>query len=117
MRSMPTPRRWTRWRRPRGPTRGLPRNGATSSPGRLAAEELDRFDAVVLDPPRAGAREQARALAASKVPVAVCVSCNPDTFVRDAKILSAGGYRLVSLTPVDQFLWSAHLELAAVFVR
>ncbi|MDZ3836352.1 MAG: 23S rRNA (uracil(1939)-C(5))-methyltransferase RlmD [Rhodospirillales bacterium] len=83
----------------------------------LAAEELDRFDAVVLDPPRAGAREQARALAASKVPVAVCVSCNPDTFVRDAKILSGGGYRLVKLTPVDQFLWSAHLELAAVFAR
>jgi 23S rRNA (uracil1939-C5)-methyltransferase len=83
----------------------------------FAAEELHRFDAVVLDPPRAGASGQARALAASKVPVAVCVSCNPDTFVRDAKILAAGGYRLVSLTPVDQFLWSAHLELAAVFVR
>lgn len=83
----------------------------------LAAEELDRFDAVVLDPPRAGASGQARALAASRVPVAICVSCNPDTFVRDAKILTAGGYRLVSLTLVDQFLWSAHLELAAVFAR
>jgi 23S rRNA (uracil1939-C5)-methyltransferase len=83
----------------------------------LSADELNRFDAVVLDPPRAGAKEQARALAASKVRVAVCVSCNPDTFVRDAKILAAGGYRLVSLTPVDQFLWSAHLELAAVFAR
>jgi 23S rRNA (uracil1939-C5)-methyltransferase len=83
----------------------------------LSADELNRFDAVVLDPPRAGAKEQARALAASRVPVAVCVSCNPDTFVRDAKILAAGGYRLVSLAPVDQFLWSAHLELAAVFAR
>jgi 23S rRNA (uracil1939-C5)-methyltransferase len=83
----------------------------------LSADELNRFDAVVLDPPRAGAKEQVGALAASRVPVVVCVSCNPDTFVRDAKILAAGGYRLVKLTPVDQFLWSAHLELAAVFAR
>jgi 23S rRNA (uracil1939-C5)-methyltransferase len=83
----------------------------------LSADELNRFDAVVLDPPRAGAREQARALAASRVPVAVCVSCNPDTFVRDAKILAGGGYRLVKLTPVDQFLWSTHLELAAILAR
>lgn len=83
----------------------------------LSPPELDRFDAVVFDPPRAGAREQATALAASKVPVAVAVSCNPDTFIRDATILAGGGYRLVKLTPVDQFLWSAHLELAAIFAR
>lgn len=83
----------------------------------LSAEELDRFDAVVFDPPRAGAKVQAQALAASAVPVAVAVSCNPDSFVRDARVLATGGFRLASLTPVDQFLWSAHLELAAVFVR
>lgn len=83
----------------------------------LSAEELRRFDAVVFDPPRAGARAQAAALAASAVATVVAVSCNPDSFIRDAKILAAGGYRLASLTPVDQFLWSAHLELAAVFVR
>lgn len=83
----------------------------------LSPEELNRFDAVVFDPPRAGAKEQAKALAASKVPLLVAVSCNPDTFVRDAKILAGGGYRLVKLTPVDQFLWSAHLELAAIFAR
>ena len=83
----------------------------------LSPQELDRFDAVVFDPPRAGAKEQAKALAASRVPVAVAVSCNPGTFVRDAKILAEGGYRLARLTPVDQFLWSAHLELAAVFAR
>ena len=83
----------------------------------LSRDELDGFDAVVFDPPRAGAKAQAAALAASAVPVVVAVSCNPDSFVRDARILAGGGYRLTSLTPVDQFLWSAHLELAAVFVR
>lgn len=83
----------------------------------LSAEELGRFDAVVFDPPRAGAKAQAQALASSAVPVAVAVSCNPDSFVRDARVLADGGFRLESLTPVDQFLWSAHLELAAVFVR
>lgn len=83
----------------------------------LVASELDRFDAVVFDPPRAGASRQAAALAASAVPVVVAVSCNPATFVRDARLLAGGGFRLATLTPVDQFLYSAHLELAAVFVR
>lgn len=83
----------------------------------LSVEELRRFGAVVFDPPRAGARIQAEQLARSSVPVVVAVSCDPDTFVRDARILAAGGYRLVRAVPIDQFLWSPHLELAAVFRR
>ena len=79
----------------------------------LEATELDRYDAVVLDPPRAGARAQAERLAASRVPVVVLASCSPATFARDARILADGGYRLDSVTPIDQFLWSAETELAA----
>lgn len=83
----------------------------------LVESELEDFDAVVFDPPRDGAREQAAALARSRVPRVIAVSCNPATFSRDAAALAAGGYRLESLTPIDQFLWSAHLELVGVFVR
>lgn len=83
----------------------------------LRVEELNRFDAVVFDPPRAGAKEQAAHLAESKVKTVVAVSCNPATFARDARILTEGGYILGSIQPVDQFLWSPHLELAAVFTR
>lgn len=83
----------------------------------LSPKELDRFEAVVFDPPRAGAAAQAAELAASRVPVVVAVSCNPATFARDARLLVDGGYRLERLTPVDQFLWSAHLELVGVFRR
>jgi 23S rRNA (uracil1939-C5)-methyltransferase len=83
----------------------------------LAPDELARFDAVVFDPPRAGAEAQARDLAKSKVPVVVAVSCEPRTFARDASILIAGGYRLTKLTPVDQFAWSTHVELVGVFRR
>jgi 23S rRNA (uracil1939-C5)-methyltransferase len=83
----------------------------------LLAEELSRFAAVVLDPPRAGARAQVAQLAASKVPRVVAVSCNPVSFARDARILVEGGYRLISVRPIDQFTWSAHLELVAVFAR
>ncbi len=79
--------------------------------------ELKEFGAVVFDPPRAGAEAQARELAKSKVPVVVAVSCEPRTFARDAAILLAGGYRLEKLTPVDQFAWSAHVELVGVFRR
>ena len=75
------------------------------------------MDAVVFDPPRAGAEAQARELARSKVPVVVGVSCEPRTFARDAAILIAGGYRLETLTPVDQFAWSSHVELVGVFRR
>lgn len=83
----------------------------------LTAAELDRFDAVVLDPPRAGARAQSEELARARVPVIAAVSCNPETFARDARILVDGGYRLERVTPVDQFLWSPHLELVGVFRR
>jgi len=70
-----------------------------------------------LDPPRAGASEQVRALAASSVPRIAYVSCNPATFARDAKTLAEGGYRLEWIRPVGQFRWSTHVELAAAFVR
>lgn len=83
----------------------------------LTAEELGVFDAVVFDPPRAGAQSQAAALAQSKVPVVVGVSCNPNTFARDAETLMKGGYRLERLWPVAQFRWSTHVELVAKFVR
>ncbi|HKH29020.1 MAG TPA: class I SAM-dependent RNA methyltransferase, partial [Sphingomicrobium sp.] len=83
----------------------------------LLGPELARFDALVLDPPRAGAEAQARQLAASKVPVVASVSCDAGTFARDTAILIAGGYRLERVTPVDQFKYSAHAELVGVFRR
>nr|WP_114861511.1 methyltransferase [Azospirillum brasilense] len=83
----------------------------------LTAKELARFDAVVFDPPRAGAAAQAQALAGSKVPRVVAVSCNPATFARDARTLVDGGYVLSRVYPVDQFLWSAHVEVVGVFSR
>lgn len=83
----------------------------------LSASELSRFEAVVIDPPRAGAREQFSALADSDVRSIVSVSCNPSTFARDAKILTDEGYKLESVKIVDQFVWSSHVELAGKFVR
>jgi len=83
----------------------------------LIGDELAPFDAVIFDPPREGAAAQATALAASKVPVVVGVSCNPATFARDARILVDGGYRLTKVTPIDQFVWSPHLELVGEFRR
>ena len=83
----------------------------------LLAAEMKRLDAVVFDPPRAGALDQAREIAASKVPLAIGVSCNPQTFARDAAVLVAAGFRLERVLPVDQFLWSAHVELVGVFRR
>jgi 23S rRNA (uracil1939-C5)-methyltransferase len=83
----------------------------------LAPPELKGFDAVVFDPPRQGAEAQARALAQGTVPVIVGVSCNPATFVRDARILVDGGYRLARITPVDQFRYTPHVELVARFER
>ena len=83
----------------------------------LVPAELKRYDAVVFDPPRQGALAQARELAASSVPIVVAVSCNPATFARDARILVDGGYRLARVTPVDQFRYSAHVELVARFER
>jgi 23S rRNA (uracil1939-C5)-methyltransferase len=83
----------------------------------LTPKELDRFEAVVLDPPRAGAEEQVRELAASRAPRIVYVSCNPPSFARDAKILVEGGYRLERVLPVGQFRWSTHVELVGTFSR
>ena len=81
------------------------------------AEDMKGFDAVVFDPPRAGAEAQCSEIARSKLGRAVGVSCNPTTFIRDAKILVNSGFSLDSVTPIDQFLWSSHVELVAVFSR
>jgi 23S rRNA (uracil1939-C5)-methyltransferase len=83
----------------------------------LTAAELDAFDSVVLDPPRAGAAAQSVELARAKVPRVVYASCDPGSFARDARTLQDGGYRLEKLLPVDQFLWSPHVELIALFTR
>ncbi len=83
----------------------------------LTVAELDRFGAVVLDPPRAGAREQMAALAACRVGAIAYVSCDPSTFSRDAKLLCEGGWRIDWVRPVGQFRWSTHVELAARFSR
>lgn len=83
----------------------------------LVPAELDRFGAVILDPPRAGAEEQVAQLASSAVPAIAYVSCNPASFARDAKRLVAGGYKLDWVQPVGQFRWSTHVELAARFCR
>jgi 23S rRNA (uracil1939-C5)-methyltransferase len=81
------------------------------------AQELKGVDVVVFDPPRQGAEAQARALAASAVQKIIAVSCNPATFARDARIMVDGGYRLMGVTPVDQFRYSAHVEIVAHLVR
>jgi 23S rRNA (uracil1939-C5)-methyltransferase len=83
----------------------------------LPPEALAAYAAAVFDPPRAGAANQAGALAASTIETVVAVSCNPATFARDAARLIGGGFQLERLTPVDQFVWTPHLELAAVFRR
>jgi 23S rRNA (uracil1939-C5)-methyltransferase len=79
--------------------------------------ELERFESVVLDPPRAGAARQAQQLAASAVKRIAYVSCNPATFARDARAMVDGGYALEWVRPVGQFRWSTHIELAACFRR
>jgi 23S rRNA (uracil1939-C5)-methyltransferase len=81
------------------------------------AQEMSEFDAVVFDPPRQGAEAQARELAKSRVATVIAVSCNATTFARDAKILVDGGYRLGDVTPVDQFRYTAHVEIVACFTR
>ena len=79
--------------------------------------ELRDYDTVVFDPPRQGAQAQTAQLAASKVPLLVAVSCNVATFARDARLLIDGGYTLESVTPVDQFRHTPHVELVALFRR
>ncbi len=83
----------------------------------LNETELNAYDAVCLDPPRAGALEQAAMLAKSKMVRLAYVSCDAEAFARDAHVLLGGGYRLTRVVPVDQFLWSSHIELAAAFER
>jgi 23S rRNA (uracil1939-C5)-methyltransferase len=83
----------------------------------FVAQELAGIDAAVFDPPRQGAEAQARELAKSRVPVVVAVSCNAATFARDVRILIDGGYRLGAVTPVDQFRYSAHVEIVARLTR
>jgi 23S rRNA (uracil1939-C5)-methyltransferase len=83
----------------------------------LIAKELEGIDAVVFDPPRAGAEAQVRELAGSRIAKVVAVSCDPGTFTRDAALLITGGYRLERVTPVDQFVYSPHVELVGVFTR
>jgi 23S rRNA (uracil1939-C5)-methyltransferase len=81
----------------------------------LQPSELSGHDAVILDPPRAGANAQVRALAEARIPKIVYVSCDAGTFGRDAAVLLHEGYRISSVTPVDQFLWSEHIELVSSF--
>ena len=83
----------------------------------LLPDELNRFSAVVLDPPRAGAREQVERLADSTVARIVYISCNPSSWSRDAALLIEAGWRLAEVRPVGQFRWSTHVELASLFVR
>jgi 23S rRNA (uracil1939-C5)-methyltransferase len=83
----------------------------------LGRDQLKEFDAVVFDPPRAGAEAQSRELAASAVQTIVAISCNAASFARDMSILIAGGYRLESVTPIDQFRFSPHVEIVGVLRR
>jgi 23S rRNA (uracil1939-C5)-methyltransferase len=83
----------------------------------LLPDELNRFDAIVIDPPRAGALAQTAEIVASRVPVVASVSCNPVSFARDAKVLTDAGFRLDWVQVVDQFRWSPHVEVSARFSR
>ncbi|MEM9433333.1 MAG: class I SAM-dependent RNA methyltransferase [Pseudomonadota bacterium] len=83
----------------------------------VLASELKSFDAIIIDPPRAGAEAQTKEIAGSGVKRVACVSCNPVTFARDAKILTDAGYSIDWLQPIDQFRWSAHVELVAQFTK
>jgi 23S rRNA (uracil1939-C5)-methyltransferase len=83
----------------------------------LLPRELDAFDGLVFDPPRAGAEAQCRQIARSKVRRVAAVSCNPGTLARDLAILKEGGYRITRVTPIDQFLWSPHVEVVALLER
>ena len=83
----------------------------------LSPYDLKGCEAIVLDPPRAGALEQTQQLPGTKASVVVGVSCNPQTFARDARVLIDAGFRLEKVSPIDQFLWSTHVELVGVFRR
>jgi len=81
----------------------------------LTTQRLNNFDCVIINPPRAGALAQVKQLANSNVNKIIYVSCNPHSFTRDALVLEQGGYKLIELTPIDQFCWSKHLEVVGVF--
>src|SRR5690606_13766542 len=83
----------------------------------LNPAELNRFQACVINPPRAGAKAQAEALAKSAVGVVAMVSCNPATWSRDARTLKNAGFSLASVDVIDQFVWSPHLEIVSVFTK
>ena len=83
----------------------------------LSGLEMKDFDAIVFDPPRVGAEAQSQRIAKTKIKTVVGVSCNPATLARDARVLIDGGYKLESVTPIDQFLYSPHIEAVAVFRR
>jgi 23S rRNA (uracil1939-C5)-methyltransferase len=83
----------------------------------LTFKELSAFDGLVFDPPRAGAEDQSKQIARSDVPLVAAVSCNPVTLARDLRILIDGGYTLKSVTPIDQFLWSPHVEAVALLEK
>ena len=83
----------------------------------MTRDELKRFDVAVIDPPRAGAETQAANLAASKLERLAMVSCNAVTFARDLRLLVDGGWRVDRVTPIDQFLWSPHIEIVAALSR
>ena len=83
----------------------------------LLPDELEKFDAIVLDPPRAGAEAQVAEIAKTKVPRIAYVSCNPVSFARDAAVLAKAGYTLDWIQVVDQFRWSPHVELASQFSK
>jgi 23S rRNA (uracil1939-C5)-methyltransferase len=106
------------WRHAHGLERGLKKVTTEARDlfrNPLLPDEVEAAEAVVIDPPRAGAEAQTAALARARVPVIAFVSCNPGTFARDAKTLAAAGYRLEWVQVVDQFRWSAHVELVARF--
>jgi 23S rRNA (uracil1939-C5)-methyltransferase len=83
----------------------------------LTFKELNAFDGLVFDPPRAGAEDQSKQIARSDIPLVAAVSCNPVTLARDLAILKDGGYRVASVTPIDQFLWSPHVEAVALLEK
>ncbi|GAA5103418.1 RNA methyltransferase [Bartonella jaculi] len=83
----------------------------------LSAKELECFECVVFDPPRAGAQKQVRELAKATIPRVIAISCNPVTFARDLSLLVTGGYTIEQIIPIDQFLWSPHVEIVAVLSK
>ncbi len=101
----------------RGPAKSVETEHRDLFRNPLRPDELARFDGVVLDPPRAGARSQVEQLAQSSVPRIAYVSCNPSSWARDGALLKEAGYDLVEVRPVGQFRWSTHVELASLFVK